>query len=60
MTQNNEEIFIQTKAKNGLKVRIPASKLEEFKKSQDNPDEKAIKEFQKKMLEGMDIKNLKF
>ena len=57
MAQNNEELLIMTKAKNGLKVRIPASKLEDFKKSQENPDKEKLEAFKKKLREGLDSKN---
>ena len=51
MSENKDEIYIQTKAKNGLKVRIPLSKMEDFKKSQENPNKEKIAEAKEKSLE---------
>lgn len=51
MTQIDEEIYIQTTAKNGMKVCIPLSKLEEFKKSQENPDKEKIAKVKEKLHE---------
>ena len=38
----NDEISILTRAKNGIKASVPLSKLDCFKKSQENPDKEKI------------------
>ena len=47
----NDEISILTRAKNGIKVSVPLSKLDDFKKSQENPDNKKIKESKEKSMQ---------
>lgn len=42
-------IHIYTKAKNGMMVRIPSDRYEEWKKQQENPDPEA----QKKLKEDL-------
>jgi len=41
--EKNDEISILTRAKNGIKGSVPLSKLDDFKKSQENPDKEKIR-----------------
>ena len=49
--EEKEEIYLHTRAKNGLMVRIPLSKLEEFKRSQEHPNKEVLEEVKRKLLE---------
>ena len=49
--EEKEEIYLHTRAKNGLMVRIPLSKLEEFKRSQERPNKEVVEEVKRKLLE---------
>ena len=48
--ERDDEIYIMTTAKNGLKVSIPLSKLEDFKRSQENPDKEKIKKAEEESM----------
>lgn len=47
--EEKEEIYITTRGENGLKVRIPMSKLQEFVRNQENPDKERIAETKEKL-----------